>query len=780
MKKNLTLLLLLALSLIYSLSYAQAPNGINYQAVIRNSTGTLQSNKAMAIRVNIKQNSPNGPVVFSERQNVTSDQFGLVNFVIGNGTFLGGGPFANINWANGPFYLDLGVAFSGLPSPIIYMPYGTQQMMSVPYALYAKSSGNLVNQWKYGAGVPASNLGLVGDYYLDTATGNVYTKTNGTTWVLISNIMGPQGVAGAVGPQGNTGSTGLTGPQGLQGIQGVAGPAGPAGTAVLNGITNPVAGTGVNGDFYINTATNELFGPKANGIWPTGVSLVGPQGIQGLAGPTGATGLTGPQGPSGTNGSNGLNAVTLTTVEPAGANCATGGVKLEFGPDVNGNGLLDVGEIVPALTQFVCNGAIGATGVAGPQGIQGVAGTNGLNALIKTTVEPAGAYCATGGTKIETGLDSNNNGVLDAGEVVAAQTTYVCNGAGGAIPYGNAQGQMLYWNGSAWVHVAPGITGQTLTFCYNAPQWGPCLPQVTTLPVTNITGYTAASGVNITATGGNAVTTAGICWSINPNPTLNDSVNPNGSVSGTTNLNLTNLSPGTTYYVRAFATNAGGTAYGNQLTLVTGAALPTITTSSATNISFNSAIVGGNVSNDGGAPVTTRGVCWSTTQNPTLANNSLIIGSGLGAFNDTITGLSGNTTYYLRAFATNSSGTAYGNQISFTTFTAPAAQNCSGWGSPNAVSSLMNAQGFITANVGQIVDISMTTNYAFITCCNGPNHDCPASKILTPPNTNILSYNCGGQVISSNLSFNSPGTYNITIRAGSGNYRTCIVSIYVH
>ena len=140
MKKNLTLLLLLALSLIQTLSYAQAPNGINYQAVIRNNAGTLQSNKPMAIRVNIKQNSPNGTVVFSERHNVTSDQFGLVNFVIGNGTFLGGGPFANINWANGPFYLDLGVAFSGLPSPIFYMPYGTQQMMSVPYALYAKSS----------------------------------------------------------------------------------------------------------------------------------------------------------------------------------------------------------------------------------------------------------------------------------------------------------------------------------------------------------------------------------------------------------------------------------------------------------------------------------------------------------------------------------------------------------------------------------------------------------------------------------------------------------------
>jgi hypothetical protein len=363
MKKKLILLLLLAVSLFQTLSYAQAPNGINYQAVIRNSSGALSSNTAVAIRVNIRQTTTTGTIVYSERQNVITDQFGLVNFIIGNGTLLSGN-FANIPWANGPFFLDLGVAFSGLPAPAIYMPYGTQQMMSVPYALYAKSSGNLVNQWKYGTGVPASNLGLVGDYYLDTATGNVYNKTNSTTWVLITNITGPQGVAGPVG-------------------------------------------------------------------------ITGPQGIQGVAGPTGATGLQGPAGVAGTNGvngTNGLNSVTLTTVEPAGANCASGGVKLEFGPDVNGNGLLDAAEIVPALTQYVCNGASGAVGAVGPQGIQGVAGTNGtngLNALVKTTAEPAGANCVAGGTKVETGLDANNNGVLDLAEINAAQTTYVCNGSGG-------------------------------------------------------------------------------------------------------------------------------------------------------------------------------------------------------------------------------------------------------------------------------------------------------------------------------------------------------------
>ncbi|MFN5735913.1 MAG: hypothetical protein ACK444_07705 [Flavobacteriales bacterium] len=209
MIKNLTLLLLLTVSLFQTLSYAQAPNGINYQAVIRNNTGALSANTPVAIRVSIRQTTATGTIVYSERQNVTTDQFGLVNFVIGSGTLLSGN-FTNIPWGNGPFFLDLGVAFSGLPAPITYMPYGTQQMMSVPYALYAKSSGNLLNQWSYGSGAPLSAAGNIGDFYLDTATGNVYTKLNPTTWVLISNITGPQGPIGQTGPQGQNASGGPT------------------------------------------------------------------------------------------------------------------------------------------------------------------------------------------------------------------------------------------------------------------------------------------------------------------------------------------------------------------------------------------------------------------------------------------------------------------------------------------------------------------------------------------------------------------------------------------
>ena len=94
--------------------------------------------------------------------------------------------------------------------------------------------------------------------------------------------------------------------------------------------------------------------------------------------------------------------------------------------------------------------------------------------------------------------------------------------------------------------------------------------------------------------------------------------------------------------------------------------LPTITTTVVTSIIGTTATSGGNVSSDGGATVTVRGVCWSTTQNPTTSDNKTNDGTGKGSFTSNITGLTSDTTYYIKAYATNSAGTAYGNGVSFT------------------------------------------------------------------------------------------------------------------
>jgi uncharacterized protein (TIGR02145 family) len=125
------------------------------------------------------------------------------------------------------------------------------------------------------------------------------------------------------------------------------------------------------------------------------------------------------------------------------------------------------------------------------------------------------------------------------------------------------------------------------------------------------------------------------------------------------------LTAGATYYVRAYATNSVGTAYGNELTLTTIATLPTLTTNAISAITTTTASSGGNIANDGGSAITVRGVCWSTAHNPTIANSKTNDGISSGSFNSLITGLAYSTTYYVRAYATNSIGTAYGSEISF-------------------------------------------------------------------------------------------------------------------
>ena len=127
----------------------------------------------------------------------------------------------------------------------------------------------------------------------------------------------------------------------------------------------------------------------------------------------GATSFVACTGDQGAAGDAGASALSTTTVEPAGANCSEGGIKVQVGIDTNGNGALDASEVTG--TSYVCNGS-------------------GKDSLVKTSPELAGANCPFGGTRIETGLDTNNDGTLDPSEVNATATSYVCNsGPSGAI-----------------------------------------------------------------------------------------------------------------------------------------------------------------------------------------------------------------------------------------------------------------------------------------------------------------------------------------------------------
>ena len=197
------------------------------------------------------------------------------------------------------------------------------------------------------------------------------------------------------------------------------------------------------------------------------------------------------------------------------------------------------------------------------------------------------------------------------------------------------------------------------------------LPTVQTDSVINITGITATAIGTVTNDGGSPLVFGGICWSTQQNPSLSDNYLSSGIGVNSYTSNLTGLAPNQTYYVRAFATNNAGTIYGNELTFTTPITLPSVTTEKVVATSGTTATSGGNVTSDGGDSVSTRGVCWSISSNPTISSAHTVDGSGIGAFISAITGLNQAQTYYVRAYATNTLGTAYGEEITYTSPTVP-------------------------------------------------------------------------------------------------------------
>ena len=191
-------------------------------------------------------------------------------------------------------------------------------------------------------------------------------------------------------------------------------------------------------------------------------------------------------------------------------------------------------------------------------------------------------------------------------------------------------------------------------------------PTISTNSISDISSTSAIVNVFISDDGGSEIHKRGTCWNTSQNPDYGDNHTDEGSGTGSFSSILTNLYPNTLYYVRGYANTNSYIGFGNELSFTTKPAL-TVTTNSVSDITVISAAVGGNVTSEVEETITEKGIYYGTSSDPETNGTKLQIGNGLGSFSTNLANLVGNTTYYIKAYATGISGTIYGNELSFTT-----------------------------------------------------------------------------------------------------------------
>ena len=382
MKKILFSLLFL---LTTATLWAQAPQRMSYQSIIRDGSNVVVASTTVGVKISLIQGTSTGSVVYSETHRKPTNTNGLLSLEIGDGTAILG-TFAGIDWANGPYLIKTETDPTGGTN---YSIPGIAALNSVPYALFS---------------------------------------ANGTP--------GPQGATGPQGPIGLTGLTGAVGLQGAKGDSGAQGPIGPAGANGTNG-TNGATGPAPSGTGIVTVSSGTLQTPSGltGDVTTTGAGLattIGTGKVTNtmLAGSIDLTSKVTGILPS-SNGGTGNGFTTITG--------PTTSLKTFTLPDASATILTSNAAV------SVAQGGTGHTSYADGELLIG--NTTG-NTLTKATL--------TQGTGISI---TNASGAI----TIASTAT--------AVPSGTADGDILYWKGGAWVKVAAGSNGQTLTFYNGAPAW---------------------------------------------------------------------------------------------------------------------------------------------------------------------------------------------------------------------------------------------------------------------------------------------------------------------
>lgn len=331
------------ISLVFLALALMSQEGIRYQGVAFDGSGSVVSDSDISVLMTIVENNPNGNFSYIETHNVTTGTNGDFELVIGDGTPVAG-TLGDVDWTADSHYLNVSFDPDGGTN---YLDAGSTEFLSVPYAMYAPEAvyGPRGQQGPQG---PTGPVGLTGPTGLQGEAGD------------------PAAGGGQVGPQGPKGATGPTGPTGPQGPQGEPGdPNGPKGPT---GDAGPAGPQGESGGEP---------GPQGN---------QGQQGPAGFAGPQGVQGPQGPEGPPGPKGPTGGEEGPMGEVGPPGPPGPPSNIQGPQGPagincwDANGNGIGDALEDINNDGEYSaddCQGSEGYAGAQGPQGPQGPQGFSG-------------------------------------------------------------------------------------------------------------------------------------------------------------------------------------------------------------------------------------------------------------------------------------------------------------------------------------------------------------------------------------------------------------------
>jgi hypothetical protein len=634
------ILLIAILAIVAQISFAQAPQKMSYQSVVRNAANQIVANQNIGVKISIVEGSLTGATVYAETHTTTTNANGLFTLEAGGGIPITG-TFSAINWGNGSHFIKSEIDVSGGTN---YALSGTMELLSVPYALYAATAGN-----SQSGTLSTVQTNAITEISFELAKLNGDLINNGNQLIIAKGF--------CIGTTTNPGlGTATVVPGNTLGVfDRTATALSPNTTYYVRAFATSTAGTAYGQEVSFTT-----------------LALTTPTISTGTVAAVSSTSATATGRVTATGGSpisdTGFCWATTPYPTVADSSLTLGAGSVDF--------ISTISNLSANTSYYLRAYATNAQGTSYGNQISFTSNTIALPALTTsaitsisyTGVTSGGDVTSDGGYMItQRGVcfstqsyPTINDNVLTIGTGIGSYSTNVTGLQPNVIYYLRAfatnQGGTAYGNQVSFTTVA--VT----------------TPTVTTTAVFSIATTTAASGGTIADDGGSSITQKGICWSTSPNPVIQNNYTSDGAGSTAYYSALTSLALGTTYYVRAYATNSFGTAYGNQVNFTTSAIIETSTSvpvigtaiivKNATDYSG-----GGYISSTGGAPITQQGICYSTSTLPTI-NNTVVnytpAGNGYFKLNFSLP-LSCQETYYIRAFAQNSNGVAYGNQVTIST-----------------------------------------------------------------------------------------------------------------